>query len=249
MSTSNFNFLFFRAFITNFKGWKMTTIEEFMTYLQSHTSIKISRAEIARGLKTERSNITHRIKSKSECKLSEMRQILEHLNISNSAEILNSILEKDGRLFKENVESMPDVESEIQHVRVQYFPDVYLSAGYGVEVLDERSEYIVIDERFLMSERGMRVNPKNCKMVRISGNSMFPEYHHGDRVIIDESDTNLTDGQIYAFRYDGQCYVKEINRAGNRIKCISVNKEYEPFFIERDVDFKVFGRIIPRVRL
>jgi 3-hydroxymyristoyl/3-hydroxydecanoyl-(acyl carrier protein) dehydratase len=33
------------------------------------------------------------------------------------------------------------------------------------------------------------------------------------------------------------------------IKCISVNKEYEPFFIERDVDFKVFGRIIPRIRL
>ena len=124
-----------------------------------------------------------------------------------------------------------------------------MSAGYGVEVLDEYSESIVIDSQFLTSERGMRVNPKNCKMVRVSGNSMFPEYHHGDRVIIDESDQNLTDGQIYAFRYDGQCYVKEINRAGNKIKCISVNKEYEPFFIERDVDFKVFGRILPRIRL
>ena len=118
-----------------------------------------------------------------------------------------------------------------------------------MEVLDESSETIIIDSRFLMSERGMRVNPKNCKVVHVSGNSMFPEYQHGDRVIIDESDTNLTDGQIYAFRYDGQCYVKEINRAGNRIKCISINKDYEPFFIERDVDFQVFGRIMPRIRL
>ncbi len=134
-------------------------------------------------------------------------------------------------------------------VEIEYFPDVYLSAGYGVEVLDESSEYIIIDSRFLTSERGMRVNPKNCKIVRVSGNSMFPEYQHGDRVIIDESDTNLTDGQIYAFRYDGQCYVKEINRAGNKIKCISINKDYEPFFVERDVDFKVFGRILPRIRL
>ena len=134
-------------------------------------------------------------------------------------------------------------------IKLEFFPDVYLSAGYGCEVLDENSETVVIDSRFLMSERGMRVNPKNCKMVCVSGNSMFPEYQHGDRVIIDESDTNLTDGQIYAFRYDGQCYVKEINRAGNKIKCISVNKEYEPFFIERDVDFKVFGRILPRIRL
>ena len=85
--------------------------------------------------------------------------------------------------------------------------------------------------------------------LKIKGNSMFPEYHHGDRVIIDESDINLTDGQIYAFRYDGQCYVKEINRAGNKIKCISINREYEPFFIEPDIDFKVFGRILPRIRL
>ena len=147
------------------------------------------------------------------------------------------------------VEQIESDRTNIELAKIEYFPDVYLSAGYGVEVYDEYSETIVIDERFLMSERGMRVNPKNCKMVRVSGNSMFPEYHHGDRVIIDESDTNLTDGQIYAFRYDGQCYVKEINRAGNKIKCISVNKEYEPFYIERDVDFKVFGRILPRIRL
>jgi len=147
----------------------------------------------------------------------------------------------------EEIEQKGQVNDNL--AQIEYYPDVYLSAGYGVEVLNEYSETVIIDERFLMSERGMRVNPKNCKMVCISGNSMFPEYHHGDRVIIDESDTNLTDGQIYAFRYDGQCYVKEINRAGNKIKCISINKEYEPFFIERDVDFKVFGRILPRIRL
>ena len=147
------------------------------------------------------------------------------------------------------VEKLEENRTNIELAKIEYYPDVYLSAGYGCEVMDEYSETVVIDSRFLMSERGMRVNPKNCKMVCISGNSMFPEYHHGDRVIIDESDTNLTDGQIYAFRYDGQCYVKEINRAGNKIKCISVNKEYEPFFIERDVDFKVFGRILPRIRL
>lgn len=150
---------------------------------------------------------------------------------------------------KEVAQSMKKDKGIDFNKAIQYYPDVYLSAGFGVEVLDEKFEYVTIDEKFLISEKGMRVNPKNCKMVRVSGNSMYPEYHHGDRVIIDASDTNLTDGQIYAFRYDGQCYMKEINRAGNKIKCISINKEYEPFTIERDTDFQVFGRILPRIRL
>ena len=175
---------------------------------------------------------------------------IKHKNIAQLEEKYNIILTESACRTAKLIEEIEQKHQvNIKHAEIEYFPDVYLSAGFGVEVLDEHSEIVIIDERFLMSERGMRVNPKNCKMVRISGNSMFPEYHHGDRVIIDESDLNLTDGQIYAFRYDGQCYVKEINRAGNKIKCISVNKEYEPFVIERDVDFKVFGRILPRIRL
>lgn len=174
---------------------------------------------------------------------------IKHKNIAQLEKELNISLTDADKKAIQVIEEVERNKVKNTFATIEYFPDVYLSAGFGCEVLDEYSEVVIIDERFLMSERGMRVNPKNCKMVRVSGNSMFPEYHHGDRVIIDESDQNLTDGQIYAFRYDGQCYVKEINRAGNKIKCISVNKEYEPFFIERDVDFKVFGRILPRIRL
>ena len=174
---------------------------------------------------------------------------IKHKNIAQLEKELNISLTDADKKAIQVIEEVERNKVKNTFATIEYFPDVYLSAGYGVEVLDEYSESIVIDSQFLTSERGMRVNPKNCKMVRVSGNSMFPEYHHGDRVIIDESDQNLTDGQIYAFRYDGQCYVKEINRAGNKIKCISVNKEYEPFFIERDVDFKVFGRSLPRIRL
>lgn len=213
-------------------------INEVQDTLQKLKNTKIPQSEIAKALKKDRSNINAKAKRGTELKLIEVEQLEKYFNV-----VLTDSACRTAKLIDEIG------STKSQHAEIEYFPDVYLSAGYGVEVLDEYSEIVIIDERFLMSERGMRVNPKNCKMVRISGNSMFPEYHHGDRVIIDESDTNLTDGQIYAFRYDGQCYVKEINRAGNKIKCISVNKEYEPFVIERDVDFKVFGRILPRIRL
>lgn len=213
-------------------------INEVQATLQKLKKTKISQSEIAKALNKDRSNINAKAKRETELKLIEVEQLEKYFDVC-----LTESAFRTAKLI-DNISS-----TKTQHVEIEYFPDVYLSAGYGVEVLDEYSETVVIDERFLMSERGMCVNPKYCKMVCVSGNSMFPEYHHGDRVIIDESDTNLTDGQIYAFRYDGQCYVKEINRAGNKIKCISVNKEYEPFYIERDVDFKVFGRILPRIRL
>lgn len=214
--------------------------EELKTTLQTLTNSEITYQKIADVLGRKLSTISTRKGNGSKVKFDELKKIESYFDV---------ILTESACHTAKIIEDIEENRNKIELAKIEYFPDVYLSAGYGVEVLDEHSEIVIIDERFLMSERGMRVNPKNCKMVRISGNSMFPEYHHGDRVIIDESDTNLTDGQIYAFRYDGQCYVKEINRAGNKIKCISVNKEYEPFMIERDVDFKVFGRILPRIRL
>lgn len=214
--------------------------EELQDTLQNLTNSKVPYSKIADALNIKTSTVSTRKGKGSKLRFNELKKIEKYFNVILTDSTCQSI-----KIIEELEQNR--IKSEL--ATIEYFPDVYLSAGYGVEVLDEYSESIVIDSQFLTSERGMRVNPKNCKMVRVSGNSMFPEYHHGDRVIIDESDQNLTDGQIYAFRYDGQCYVKEINRAGNKIKCISVNKEYEPFFIERDVDFKVFGRILPRIRL
>lgn len=214
--------------------------EELQNTLQNLTNSKIPYSKIADALNIKTSTVSTRKGNGSELHFDEIKKIEKYFNV---------VLTDSTCQMAKFVEKLEENRTNIELAQIEYYPDVYLSAGYGCEIMDEYSETVVLDSRFLMSERGMRVNPKNCKMVCISGNSMFPEYHHGDRVIIDESDTNLTDGQIYAFRYDGQCYVKEINRAGNKIKCISVNKEYEPFFIERDVDFKVFGRILPRIRL
>lgn len=209
--------------------------------IEKHSKAPLRPVDVAKALNVSRSNINYKRDKNVNLNDEEIEKLEKFFNIN-----LTESACQTAKLVEELEEKR---QFDVNLAKIEYFPDVYLSAGYGCEVLDEYSETVVIDSRFLMSERGMPVNPKNCKMVCVSGNSMFPEYHHGDRVIIDESDLNLTDGQIYAFRYDGQCYVKEINRAGNKIKCISVNKEYEPFFIERDVDFKVFGRILPRIRL
>lgn len=146
-------------------------------------------------------------------------------------------------------DKIQDISTGNASVKVAYRPNVYLSAGYGIEVADEKAEYMVLDKRLFFTDRGLRINPKNCEIVAVSGNSMAPEYRHGDRVIIDKSVTDFTDGHIFAFRYNGECYIKEINLLGNRIKAVPLNKEYDSFYIEKGEDVKILGRIIPRVRL
>lgn len=171
-----------------------------------------------------------------------------------SASALSNRIFNDGnikQIEQERIEDFYgiDVTGNNDCIPLTYRPDVYLSAGYGVEVLDEHKEIMMIDSRLLISDHGNKINPKNCEIVRVSGNSMSPEYKHGDRVIIDKGDVELLDGHIFAFRYKECCYVKELNLLGDRIKCISLNKEYDPFYIEKGEQFTVLGRIIPRVRL
>ena len=199
---------------------------ELLHRLQNLTSITPTQADLCRILNMSSSAMANRATRDSNFTESELEKIEAHFGI-----MLRDVL-------------LPE-----ECITLTYRPEVYLSAGYGVEVLDEHQETIMIDSRLLAKESGRKLNYSMCEVVMISGNSMSPEYRHGDRVIIDKGDTELADGHIFAFRYQGQCYVKEINLLGNRIKCISLNKEYDPFYINEDEDFLVFGRIIPRIRL
>lgn len=202
--------------------------------------------------------------------INELFATLQNLNINlSNREVANlwgmdeasfSRKKKKGTAIKQkNIEQIeqkfdiclthPFNANSIDTVQITYRPEVFLSAGYGVEVLDEAKQTMTLDARLLTTERGCKINPKCCEIVSVSGNSMAPEYRHGDRVIIDRGDTELVDGHIFAFRYNNQCYVKEINLLGDKIKCISLNKEYDPFYIKLGEPFTVLGRIIPRIRL
>jgi phage repressor protein C with HTH and peptisase S24 domain len=197
--------------------------------LQKLTGARIVKADLARVLGIDPASLRRKELAEIDLKVNEIEKIEKFYKVK-----LNTTINKI---------------SMVDTVDIIYRPDVYLSAGYGADVYNEDKEFMTIDSRLLVSEHGNKINPANCEIVAISGNSMFPEYRHGDRVIIDKSDVELIDGHIFAFRYKNQCYVKEINLLGNKIKCISLNKEYDPFYISLDEEFTVFGRILPRIRL
>lgn len=133
-------------------------------------------------------------------------------------------------------------------VPVTFRPDVYLSAGYGCNPCSEASEVALIDSKLLVTRKGISINPKFCEIVTVSGDSMSPEYQDGDRVIIDKSVTSFIDGHIFAFGYNGQCYIKIINLLPDKIKCIPLNPQYDAFYLSKEDTISIYGLIIPRVR-
>ena len=202
----------------------------------SQGKIKITNTYLAKLLGTTSQNISKRIKNDSILTTAELSKLEETTGIYCTDETTNTKV----RNYANSINNT---------VTVLCRPNVYLSAGYGVEICDEKAEYMTLDERLFFTDRGTKINPQNCEIVAVSGNSMAPEYRHGDRVIIDKSVTDFIDGHIFAFRYNGECFIKEINLLGKRVKAVPLNKEYDSFYIEPDEDVKIFGRIIPRVRL
>ena len=217
-------------------------LDEKIDSLQKVTKQKITYEAVAKvlGLSSKQAAY-NRVTRKQPLKDWEILKLEEAFTApcASSDEIRNKIKELQNKLGMENKET----------VSIPYRPEVYLSAGYGVEVYTETAEFVTLDLRLFTTDRGNKINPAHCEIVRISGNSMMPEYRDGDRVIIDRDDTEFIDGHIFAFRYERQCFVKEINVLKDKIKCISLNKEYEPFYINKNEEFTVFGRILPRIRL
>lgn len=216
----------------------MPTINEVKDQLQNLTNTKISYTDIGNVLGTGRANISLRAKNDSQISVNELRKLEEAYNVDLIKQRLNNLSESLGL-----------AKLDTNTVKIPYRPNVYLSAGYGLEVYEESPQLVTLDLQLFITDRGTKINPAHCEIVRISGNSMYPEYRDGDRVIIDRDDTNLIDGHIYAFRYKDNVFVKEINVLNDKLKCISLNKEYDSFYIKQGEEFIVYGRILPRIRL
>ena len=216
----------------------ITELQDRLTNL----NITISNREISSIWGMDESSFSRKKREGSDIKHKNIQQLEAALNIS--------LIDKTPTLRDINTRLDKMIGNKLENtVKIPYRPDVYLSAGYGLEVYSESAEFVTLDLRLFTTDRGNKIKPENCEIVSISGNSMEPEYRHGDRVIIDRGDTEVTDGQIYAFRYKDNVFVKEINVLNDKLKCISLNKEYDPFYIKQGEEFIVYGRILPRIRL
>jgi phage repressor protein C with HTH and peptisase S24 domain len=82
-------------------------------------------------------------------------------------------------------------------------------------------------------------------LMDVFGNSMSPEIKDGDMVLIDQSQTDIFAGTVYAVGVEDTIMVKRIEKHPRKLVLLSDNKEYTPIFLSDDEMDRV--RIIGKV--
>lgn len=111
--------------------------------------------------------------------------------------------------------------------------DLPVSAGNGNILLDETITFKEIST----------TNRKADFALRISGDSMEPDFYDGDIILVKQQNT-INSGQIGIFFYDGEIRCKKFYKNKKNIALISLNKKYTPINISSNRRFNIMGIVI-----
>ncbi|MCX7062824.1 MAG: helix-turn-helix domain-containing protein [Gammaproteobacteria bacterium] len=89
-------------------------------------------------------------------------------------------------------------------------------------------------------------NPPNLSFITGRGDSMLPTFNDGDMLLVDQNVTEHKIDAVFAFTYDGEFYVKTLQRVpGRGVMAVSHNRTvYEPFRIDPEKPFTIHGRVV-----
>ena len=90
-------------------------------------------------------------------------------------------------------------------------------------------------------------NPKAMVLMDVSGDSMAPEIKDGDMVLIDQNQTDVIAGSIFAIGIDDDVVVKYVERIPGKLVLRSKNPEFSPIEVDLRGDLGDSVRIIGRV--
>lgn len=124
--------------------------------------------------------------------------------------------------------------------------DIHLSAGSGRDQVE--IELTKDNPQAFRTEwiRQQRLKPNKLAAMRASGDSMEPTVFDGDSLLVDTSQTSVSDGKVYALWYDGGERVKRLFRLpGGGLRIKSDNQGFDT--IELGPDYGGHVRIIGRV--
>lgn len=120
-----------------------------------------------------------------------------------------------------------------------------LSAGPGShQVNSDVEDYFAFSSAFL-HRKG---NPQRMVVMRVEGDSMSPEIRDEDLVLIDQSQTDIRLGRIFAVGFEDAIYLKRIDKLPGKILLKSVNPDYAPVEISTEgqeaESFRVIGQVL-----
>ena len=155
--------------------------------------------------------------------VSDYRKLDDH-----SKEVVQVVIRKE---LQRNIPNTPTCDNviPIKKYKVLYY-DMPVSAGTGNPLDEEYPEKVDIAEQ----------PPKGTDfIVRVSGDSMEPTYHNGDKLFVKEQ-PSIEVGDIGIFVVNGNAYVKELGID----KLISHNEKYPDIIINEYITSKCCGKVL-----
>lgn len=118
-------------------------------------------------------------------------------------------------------------------VKINYYPNVVASAGYGALNHDEHKEILDLNRSFLIA-LGIKVF-HNLDLITVYGDSMEPFVSNGEFVIIERS-SEAKNNDIVIANINGEVYVKKMQKdpLGKWLKLTSLNVMYPDIELKED---------------
>lgn len=158
---------------------------------------------------------------------------------SGKGEGLLSGLDREGRrMVLDYVQLLRDSGrySALSQARKLPLYSLAVSAGTG-QFLD--------GEDYEMVEVGREVPDGANFGVRVSGDSMEPQFHDGQIIWVRQQRSLMT-GEIGIFLYDGSAYLKQLVARGESLALHSFNPNYDDIIISAELPLRVLGKVMSK---
>lgn len=214
----------------------MTTLSERLTALMADKGL--SQAELARMIGVKQPSIFKILSGQT-------------LNPKNILEIATA-LNVDPHWLKTG-EGDPDPSYRIVEVSEPQNPntvridilDVEASAGNGAYLSPTEQGLLSqeFDLTFFRQQFG-RTDAKHLKLITVKGDSMAPTLESGDLLYVDISENYFAADGLYVFTFDGQTFIKRLQKVGKEMLVISDNPTYKEWTFTQDDDVFIHGRVV-----
>lgn len=124
-----------------------------------------------------------------------------------------------------NTADLPDSDPMQAYVTVDVLPTY---AGMGGGGSGEGDRLVALVSRSLVEDE-LKAKPSDLLIINVRGDSMEPDFKHGDQLIIDRRDTSPTMPGPFALLYDDGYVVKnvEVLRGKGKLRIFSSNPKYK----------------------
>lgn len=140
---------------------------------------------------------------------------------------------------RETEPDLPVVPTDLAYVPIDIMPTYAGMGGGGTGGDVERA----LVPRYLI-ESVFRGRPSDFVVIRMRGDSMFPDFEHDDELLVDKRDTNpIQPGPFAVWDAEDKAYVvKNVEKPpGGRFRIFSTNPKYTPADISRE-ETHIIGR-------